>query len=133
MSTTLTPRPAVRQPYFLPLARRAATWTATVVTALAAGQYVGLVFGLTGATALAVGVPVGAALGLLAYIAFAGRQRWAQVALAALWSVWALVGWINRGFHGSTLPLIEAVALTGMATTVVLALGDVRRQRLAGR
>lgn len=132
MSITLTPRPAVRRPYLLPLARRAATWTATVVTALTGGQYAGLAFGLAGVAALAVGVPVALALGLLAYMAVAGRQRWALVALAVLWSVWVLVGWVNRGWHGSTLPLIEAVVLFGAVSLVVLALGDVRRQR-AGR
>lgn len=131
MSTTLT-RPTVRQPYFLPLARRAATWTTVLVTALAGGQYIGLTFGMTGAVAVAVGAPVAVALGFVAYLAAAGRQRWAQVTLAVLWSAWVLVGWHNSGFHGSTRPLIEAVVLFGGAAAAVLALTDMWRQRRSG-
>jgi hypothetical protein len=134
MTTTVTPRPsAVRQPYFRPLAARTALWTTVLVTALVGGQFVGLTLGLSGVPAGFVGAATATALGMVAHAAVADRARWAQITLAVLWLVWPVVGYANRGWSGSTLPLIEGVALTGAVVAVVLALSDVWRQRVAGR
>lgn len=135
MSTTIvTPRQAVRQPYFRPLAGRTAVWTTVLLTALAGGQFAALTLGLAGVAGLVVGGAVALALGVTAYAATAGRQRWAQITVAAVWAAWVVVGYLNRGLHGSTLPLVEAVVRVALVVAAVLAMYDMSlRLRQWGR
>jgi hypothetical protein len=127
MTTTLTRPSAVWQPYFRRLTVRTLQWTLIVTTAFAAGQYVPLLFGLTGLAGLAVGTPVAMAAGILTHAAAAGRQRWAIVLTALVWTSWLIVGYSVTGIH-NLVTLAEALGFT--ATVVAISIGsvDARRQ-----
>jgi len=88
MTTTLTRPRGVRRPYFRPLAARAARVTGVLATALVAGQYVTLLFGLAGFAALLVGGSVTIGIGILAHAAVNGQQRWAVVLTGTAGTTW---------------------------------------------
>jgi hypothetical protein len=132
MTTTLTCPPEVRRPYYRRFAARTSQWTLILTTALVAGQYVPLLFGLVGVAGLAVGTPVAVAAGILTHAAVTGRQRWAVVLTCLVWAAWLVAGYTVSGVH-NLVTLTEALGFNVAVVGSTLGLTDVRRMRRAGQ
>jgi hypothetical protein len=132
MTATIRRPPEVRQPYYRRFATRTALWTAVITTALVAGQYVPLLFGLDGVAGLVVGAPVAIAAGILAHAAVAGRQRWAVVLTCLMWVSWLVVGYSVSGVH-NLVTLAQALAFNAGVVGCWIGGRDIGQQRRSAR
>jgi hypothetical protein len=131
MSTTLTRPPVTRQPYYRQFAGRTARWTLVLTTAFVGGQYVAMVFGLTGGFGAFVGGVTAMALGTTAAAGTDGH-RWAAALTGLVWGGWLLVGHVHHGW-ANLRALAGMVAVLSAVVGVALALVDLRAEMRANR